>query len=248
MKFHPNKCKVLTITNKRKIIIFDYKIRNKRLEKFEHAKYLGVQIDKKLLWKYHVSSITSKANHCRHFLQWNLVTCNQETKLQCYKIFVCPIVEYASSIWDSVGNKKLHCQLEQVQKKAARWNESNWDYKSIASNMEQNLGINSLAVRRDNARLKLLHNIYYNKKFLSDSVTPKRPRCADTRFINYSLITLSTCSVTFLFIILCVWFKNVYNGHFSLLFPCVSMFYNFCLRNLYMKTFVRAIFNLLIKL
>ena len=48
--------------------------------------------------------------------------------------------------------------------------------------MEQNLGINSLAVRRDNARLKLLHNIYYNKKFLSDSVTPKRPRCADTRF------------------------------------------------------------------
>ena len=69
MKFHPDKCKVLTIKNKRKIIIFDYKIHNKRLEQFEHAKYLGVQIDKKLLWKYHVSSITSKANHCRHFLQ-----------------------------------------------------------------------------------------------------------------------------------------------------------------------------------
>ena len=29
MKFHPDRCKVLAITNKRKIIIFDYKIHNK---------------------------------------------------------------------------------------------------------------------------------------------------------------------------------------------------------------------------
>ena len=103
---------------------------------------------KKLLWKYHVSSITSKANHCRHFLQRNLVTYNRETKLQCYKTFVRPIVEYASSVWDPVGSKQLQYQLEQVQKKATRWIESNWDYKSSASNMVQNLGLNSLAVRR----------------------------------------------------------------------------------------------------
>ena len=68
MKFYPDKCKVLTITNNRKIIRSDYKIHNMCLEKVEHAKYLGVYIDKKLLWKYHVSSITTKANHCRHFL------------------------------------------------------------------------------------------------------------------------------------------------------------------------------------
>ena len=60
------------------------------------------------------------ANHCRHFLQRKLVTCNQEAKLQCYKTFVHPIVEYASSVWDPVGNKQLQYQLEQVQKKAAR--------------------------------------------------------------------------------------------------------------------------------
>ena len=103
---------------------------------------------KKLLWKYHVSSITSKADHCRHFLQRNLVTYNREIKLQCYKTFVRPIVEYASSVWDPVGSKQLQYQLEQVQKKATRWIESNWDYKSSASNMVQNLGLNSLAVRR----------------------------------------------------------------------------------------------------
>ena len=47
MKFHSDKCKVLTITSKRKIIRFDYKIHNKFLEKVDHAKYLGVHIDKK---------------------------------------------------------------------------------------------------------------------------------------------------------------------------------------------------------
>ena len=45
MKFHPNIYKALTITNKRKIIRFDYKIHNKCLENVDHAKYLGVHID-----------------------------------------------------------------------------------------------------------------------------------------------------------------------------------------------------------
>ena len=78
--------------------------------------------------------------------------------------------------------REFQYQLEQVQKKAARWIESNWDYKSSASNIVQSLGLNSLAVRREIACLKLLHSIYYNKKFLPDSVTPKRARCTDTRF------------------------------------------------------------------
>ena len=47
-------------------------------------------------------------------------------------------------------------------------------------------------------------------------------------FINYSRITLSLYSFTFLFINLCVCFKSVYTGRFLLLFPCVSMFYHFC--------------------
>ena len=77
-------------------------------------------------------------------------------------------------------------------------------------------------------------------------------------FIRYSFITSSIYSLTFLFINLCIWFKSVYTDHFSLLFSyvmgmCYShsrMFYHFCLRNLYMKTFVRLLtfFNLLIKL
>ena len=61
-------------------------------------------------------------------------------------------------------------------------------------------------------------------------------------FINYSGINLCLYSFTFLFINLCACFMSVYTGRFLLLFRCASMFHHFCLRNLYMKTFVRTFF------
>lgn len=66
--------------------------------------------------------VTSMANHCIHFLQQNLVTPDQETRLQCLKTIGCPTVKYVSSFWDPVGNKQLQCQLEQEQKKAGGMN------------------------------------------------------------------------------------------------------------------------------
>ena len=54
--------------------------------------------------------------------------------------------------------------------------------------------------------------------------------------------------ITFLLINVCVCSKSVYTGCFLLFFQCVSMFYHFCVRNLYMKSFVRTFFNLLVKL
>ena len=45
--------KALTVTNKRRTIGFDNKIPRKCLGKADHAKYLGVKIGKKFLWKYY---------------------------------------------------------------------------------------------------------------------------------------------------------------------------------------------------
>ena len=116
MKFNPNKCKVLTITNKMEIIRFDYPIHNKCLEKVNHAKYLGVHIDKKNFCGNTMSlAWLPRLIIANIFLQWNLVICDLETRFQCYKTLACPIVEYASSVRDPVGNKQLQYQLEQVQ-------------------------------------------------------------------------------------------------------------------------------------
>ena len=48
--------------------------------------------------------------------------------------------------------------------KAAKWIESNWDFKSTARNMTQNLGLNYFAVRREIASLKRIAVFTTTKK------------------------------------------------------------------------------------
>ena len=113
MEFNPSKCFLLRITNKRKILQGDYRIHNQTLKLVENAKYLGVTISKDLSWKKHVANITSKATNTRLFLQRNLTFTDSETRLQCYKTYVRPIVEYASAVLNPVGNITLTSNLNQ---------------------------------------------------------------------------------------------------------------------------------------
>lgn len=57
MEFHPDKCKVLRITNKLSPIESEYYMHNHKLENVDEAKYLGLTIHKKLSRKPHVSMI-----------------------------------------------------------------------------------------------------------------------------------------------------------------------------------------------
>ena len=100
MEFHPDKCFLLRVTNKRKCLEGNYTIHNQVLKQVDKAKYLGVTLSKDLSWKHHVNVITSKATNTRLFLQRNLTFADSETKLKCYKAYVRPIVEYASSFVD----------------------------------------------------------------------------------------------------------------------------------------------------
>ena len=47
-------------------------------------------------------------------MQRNLRTCNRDIKLQCYKTYVRPIIEYASPVWDT--NKKMSSKRSKVFK------------------------------------------------------------------------------------------------------------------------------------
>ena len=63
MEFHLNKCQLLRITNKCKIVDAHYMIHGKRLKLVDSAKYLGVTLTKNLSWKNHIRIITAKANN-----------------------------------------------------------------------------------------------------------------------------------------------------------------------------------------
>ena len=67
-----------------------------------------------------------------------------ETKLQCYKTFIRPIVEYSSSLWDPVVNNQLTKQTESVQGKAARWITNNWNYDVTLDRSQKNCSCKAL--------------------------------------------------------------------------------------------------------
>ena len=147
MEFHPNKSKVLRITNKRKEIKYRYLLHNVILKDVSNAKYLGVTMHTRLLWKNHVHEICGEANQTRQFLQRNLVACKPETKLQCYKIFIRPIVEYSSSVWDPVGNNHLTKQMNQYKEKLHGGLQTTGILKSALDKSQKNCSCK--AVRND---------------------------------------------------------------------------------------------------
>ena len=100
MQFHPAKCTVHTVTNKRNPIVTEYTIRGQLLVAVTSARYLGVTITDKVNWSQHIDSITNKANRTLDFLRRNLKISSISIKEQAYKTLVRPLVEYASPVWD----------------------------------------------------------------------------------------------------------------------------------------------------
>ena len=68
MCFHPDKCNVLSITQKQKTIKFTYKLQCHSLEKADSTKYLGITLQSNLKWDKHINNITSKTNQTLGFL------------------------------------------------------------------------------------------------------------------------------------------------------------------------------------
>ena len=92
VEFHPNKCQLLRITNKHKIVDGHYMIHGKRLKLVDSAKYLGVTLTKTLSWKNHIGIITDKANNARLFLQRNFVKIDRKAKLKYYYTYTRPVL------------------------------------------------------------------------------------------------------------------------------------------------------------
>ena len=118
MIFNP-KCEFLRISNEKNIIPNIYYIVNHSIKEVTNAKYLGVIFDQTLSWNEHIKQIASKATKVNAFLHRNLYHCPVNTKLNCYKAMVRPVIEYASPVWDPHTSTNTNL-LEAVQRSAAR--------------------------------------------------------------------------------------------------------------------------------
>lgn len=120
MAFNPDKCEMIRITNKRKIIDGSYTIHGQTLQETHRAKYLGVTLDSTLSFNNHIDSVAKKANTTTAFLRRNISMCPRETKATCYKSLVRPQLEYASTVWDPHTASNIN-KLENAQRRAARF-------------------------------------------------------------------------------------------------------------------------------
>jgi hypothetical protein len=64
MAFHPDKCTVLTITQKKTPFKHDYILHNHILEPVTTAKYLGVTLQSNLNWNTHIDNIRGGSRIC----------------------------------------------------------------------------------------------------------------------------------------------------------------------------------------
>lgn len=158
MKFHPNKCTKLTITNKRSPIQVDYQLKSHTLATVSSAKYLGVTVTDDLCWDTHIQSICDKASRTIGFLRRNLNIGSVSIKQQAYFSLVRPLVEYASTVWDPYTQANIQ-KLEMVQRRAARYVTSRHRNTSSVSDMLQSLNWRSLEARRKDARLCMMFKI-----------------------------------------------------------------------------------------
>ena len=161
MLFHPDKCSVLSVTQKRNPICFTYKLHSHTLQKVQSAKYLGITIQSNLKWDKHINNITNKANQTLGFLKRNLKITSVKVKDHAYKALVRPKLEYSSSVWDPHSRSHIS-QIEKVQRRAARFVSNRYHNTSSVSDMLQNLNWPSLEIRRTQSRLVMFYKIIHN--------------------------------------------------------------------------------------
>jgi hypothetical protein len=101
MSFHPDKCKVLTVSKKRSPICQNYTLHGHTLEHVTSATYLRCTLNNNLDWGQHINNICNKANRTISFLQRKRNIASTSTKEAANKALIRPTVEYVSTVWDT---------------------------------------------------------------------------------------------------------------------------------------------------
>ena len=133
LKFHPDKCHVLTLGKFNNIKHIErYKIWNQDLEHVFEEKDLGTIIDSKLTFVEHISSKVKKANIIVGLIRRSFTYLDCKSFMKIYTTFVRPHLEYAQSVWSPHLQKYVN-MLENVKICATKLVDGlgNLDYEEI---------------------------------------------------------------------------------------------------------------------
>ena len=97
-----------------------YYLKDVNLDNVDYHKDLGVIVDNHCLFKQHVSYICKKAYCSTNVLFRCFHTANTAALIRGYKSFICPVLEYCSTVWNPYIPARhfigMTDQLENVQR------------------------------------------------------------------------------------------------------------------------------------
>ena len=171
MKFHPSKCKVLSIPGKKfskkclpvPFIKFQYSLSQVPLDYTDSETDLGVVINQNFRFQDHITRLLSKANQKFGLLKRNCSFVRDEKRRRAlYLALVRSQFEHCSPIWRPT-NKTLLDKLDAFQKKCIKWvlSEELTSYHSFDTYVQKcrQVKILPLSKRLDLNDLMLFHKI-----------------------------------------------------------------------------------------
>jgi hypothetical protein len=192
MTFNPKKCNTMAVGLQRNKLSHDYTMMGETLNQVHEHQYLGVTISDKLSWDSNYRRTVSKANRILGMLQRNIHQCSKETKAKAYKALVRPHLEYAAAVTDPYQSKDIQ-MLDRVQRRAARFVVGDYRRRSSVTKMIQDLEWESLADRREIARLCQLYQIHHGESPVSSNrLQPRDTRYSSRHFTIHAYKVIET--------------------------------------------------------
>ena len=179
MKFHPDKCKVLSIFNKASekstwITIFPfhsffYTLNGADLDFVKSEKDLGVHVTCDLTWEENVVALCTKASSRLGLMKRSLrFVKDRKQKRAFYLALVRSLFEHCSIIWRPTTNIILD-KVEGIQKRAVKWilNEQHHHYNDLEylSRLKE-LDLMPMEFKFKLTDLLMFHQIYNERSFV----------------------------------------------------------------------------------
>ena len=140
MLLNTDKTKAMLITTSQKRLhlkndILHLTYNNDVLNSVENEKVLGVRIDNNLTWSIHINFIAKKISSNLWLLSKLKDYLSTEHRVQFYKTYIQPHIDYCSTIWGGTSQYNLN-RIYRLQKRAVKII-VNYQYDNIANSMDE---------------------------------------------------------------------------------------------------------------
>ena len=175
MKFHPDKCKVLSISNRASesstlhmlpFQIFLYTLNGDDLEFVLSEKDLGVHITSDLDWEQNIVALCAKASSRLGLMKRTLrFVKDRKQKRAFYLALVRSLFEHCSIVWTPTTSMMIN-KVERVQRRAVKWilGEQDHHYNDIEYlNRLRDLDLLPMEYKFRYTDLIMFHQIYHDR-------------------------------------------------------------------------------------